>query len=1192
MDLLVPPGIPGKRVRRHLVMLFLLAFTLASAAPAQIRKTGGILHALKGSTSASNTTATTQTGCMSLAQVNRQLEEGTLSPAKQVELCQGDGSKNTLQSVVQASAKAGEKLTVEPSLTPNTAESGTGGFSGFLTTPSYPTMGSLVNYVYTMDTITADFLHHGYQDVLTIDTKAQLHLLANNGDGTFATPITSDGSVSGSYSTGYITAIAYDYDRDGYPDVLARDNSNYRIAFFHNNHDGTFTKAKSIQLPSCYSAAAMLLGDVTGDGTDDLIVFVTSYSYSTYNTTMRILVYPGDGTGDFSSTPTETDYTFEGANVIIPNRGALLGTNAGHASLYVEAISLGSYGLYGATVFALPITGDGTFGADPYTQQDFVTATIYANTNNGGLSLADLNNDGTPDLTVNFNDGYIYTALGASDGSFPSVVSAEPNFLVYPQSWEIKDIDGDGFVDFVVKNSTTIEVLPGLGTGKFGKATHYYTVANSNSGASSNSPGFNMAVADFNNDGVDDIAYVDASTNGYNRLSVLMGHGGASYQGPEALPAFNQLGIDPGYLYGEAMFDTNRDGRADLVLLDTANLMIRTARSDNSGNLTLYPALAASQGTHMVATTLATYDFNSDGRMDLVLDAYTTPSAYTYVHTLAVALNKGDGTFATPVFLDMNGLTLYDNLTFVAVGDINGDGIPDIMATTRGGSSSTAFILTFLGNADGTFQPATKQNYGTYYYAAGIKLADFNGDGKLDLFISDDGVNGSVLPHSAIVFGDGSGVFDTSKAVTLTSGIHLNKVLIGDLNGDGKPDLTLLSSGVVSGYSITTEQRGVLIYLNNGDGTFTAGNTYENGNLGGTGLLADVNGDGKLDLVFGVDYPWDRTTVEHAGMQLLLGNGDGSFGTPENLSVPPSVSFMASGDMENDGALDLMTFSYYVGSVAVLRNISGVQVGLTADSTSITSGGTVTFTASVAPSVSYRSMPTGTVNFLLNGTSIGTATLQGGSASLAVSNLPVGSNSITAVYEGDNSFSANLGGATVAVKVAAAATADPDFSLDVPSTSLEITSRDSGTLGFALNANSSFNGTVTLAISNAPSLLKVSLPSSTVTLTPGQTANVSVLVGTLLAQSAANRQLAPWALGMPAFGTLLCLPLLRRRSLRRVFTVLGMTAALVAAAALSGCGGNSGTRTTPSGTYTFVVTATPSVSGVAAKAFTVTVHVD
>ncbi len=1197
MRLLLPPG---RHVRNCLLtVLCLLVFAMLGTAQVQRRARGASLHVIGTPKTAAAQTAAKLSGsssCMSVAQIARQRIAGQLATDAPVELCQGSTSASNSSQSPAGETDPNTAITIEPSRADqaSAAEANVGGFSGFLVAPSYPTQTTVASSVTTVITLSADFMKHGRKDLLTFDTKAQLHLLSHQCEGSFASPVTSSGMSAGATYTSYMSALVDDYDNDGYPDVIARNGTNFRLIFFHNNHDGTFTQAKSIQLPSCYYAGAMLLGDVTNDGVNDLIVFVTSYSYSPAITTMNVLVYAGDGTGDFKTTPIETDYDFPGAEVMIPNRGAVLSSNVGRKSLYIEALSLNDYGINGATVFALGLNGDGTFLPDPYAQQDFVSDNFYVNTNNGGLSMADLNGDGIHDITMNFYDYYIYTALGAADGSFPTVVNGGPKFAILPQSWEVTDIDGDGYPDFVVKDINTVEVLPGLGTGIFGEASNYYTVANSNSGGTYNSPGFNMVLDDFDGDGHADIVYVDAAYNGYNRAVLLRGRGDASFQGPVALPANNQLGYDPGHLYGDAMFDTNGDGRADIIVQDTSGLgpfPYRTALSDGKGGFTLVKAIDCVHDKYTLNSILASGDFNLDGRKDLVFDALWSAGSYVYDHTLAIALSKGDGTFADPTFIDMSAVTLHSSLRSVAVGDINGDGVADIVAVTTGGYYDAPAIITILGNNDGSFQPAVAQSFGTSYTYAGVALADFNGDGKLDLFISDDG-SGTVTPHSSIIPGDNSGVFNIAKAVTITSGLSIRTALVGDLNGDGKPDLALVSAGVQSGYSVTTANRGLNIYLNKGDGTFTAGNIYENGVLGSKGLLADVNGDGKLDVVYTVDYPWNLPNTSNAGAQLLLGGGDGTFGAPTNLMLPPSVSLLASGDLEGDGALDLMSFSFYVGSVAVLRNVSGSSLNLVADTNSINQGDGVTFTAFVQPTVDHRPTLTGDVKFQLNGQTLGTAPLQAGSASLYVDSLPVGSNTITAVYVGDANYSSNFVGASVTVKVAAAPVVSPDFVLSVPSGGLTIARGSNASLSFSLAANAGFDGTVSLTATNLPAGMSVNFAPSSVTLKPGQTATATIFVSTTTSASSSAKLASVWIVSMPVLGSLFCLAGFRRRSALRAMVLTVLLGTLGTIAMLTSCGGGSAVRTAHTGDYTIVVKATPSVSGIAAKAFNVTVHVD
>jgi hypothetical protein len=1187
----------GKQLQR-LVLASLCVVACTPFVTAQIQKPhqGASLHVLVTRTHSVGEAVdpkASASGCLSISAAAQLQRAGRMNADSR--FCQGDSRSSKPSKDSVDSAISHRTATIEPwtsDATASASQINTAGFSGFLATPSYPTFPAPVSSVPTLVTISADFMNHGHKDLLTIDSSAKLHLLSNKGDGSFALPVTSIGRPAGSYYTTYLSAFAYDYDKDGYPDVVARDGSNSRLTFFHNNHDGTFTLANYIQLPNCYYPAAMLLGDVNQDGIPDITVFVTSYDYINAATDLQVLVYPGDGSGYFNTTPIETDYVFSGGEVVIPNNGALLSTNASRPSLYIEALSLNSYGVNGATVFALGLNGDGTFIATPYAQQDFPSANIYANTNSGGLSLADLNNDGIPDLTMSFMDGNIYTSLGQVDGSFATVANAAaPVFLVTPQSWAVTDIDGDGFPDFVVKDQDSFEVLPGLGTGLFAGAKTYYTASNSNSGTYENSPGSNLVVDDFNGDGILDAVYVDASYSGYQRAIFLQGHGDDTFQAPAALPAYEQLDYAPGYLHAQAVFDSNGDGRADIILQDiygAGPYPYRTALSDGKGGFTLVKAAEGQYGNYTLETTLASGDFNHDGLQDLVMDAESPVDPYTVNHTLAVLFSKGDGTFADPVFIDMNGTTLNFSLTSVALGDINGDGTLDIVATTTGGYYDAPAIITILGNADGTFQPAVTQPFGTAYTFAGATLADLNGDGKLDLLLSDDGAAGGTLPSSSIIFGDNSGIFNTANAVPLTSGISLRKVLVGDLNGDGKPDLALISAGVQSGYSITTTNRGLLVYLNNGDGTFTAADTYEIGSLGGNGLLADVNGDGNLDVVFTIDYPSDVATTSNAGAQLLLGHGDGTFGAPTNLMLPASVSLIAAGDLNGTGVLDLVTFSYFVGPTTILRNQSGSTLTLTADQQTINQGSSVTFTAVVQPAISYRPSPTGSVKFLYNGQTLGVAPLQSGSASLAVASLPVGTDSVTAVYEGDTNYSSTSTGATVVVTVATAPVVPSDFVLNIPSSTLSIARGSNASLSFSVLANASFTGTVAFTVKNLPKGMSVNFAPASVPLSPGGVATETLFVSTTTTNS--NTAVAG-ILGLPFLGSILFLTGSRRRFRRAVPALLVTLGSLAGLVSLSGCGG-SAVGVTAKGDYTIVVQATPSVSGVSSKSFNVTVHVD
>src|SRR6266849_3573134 len=152
-----------------------------------------------------------------------------------------------------------------------------------------------------------------------------------------------------------------------------------------------------------------------------------------------------------------------------------------------------------------------------------------------------------------------------------------------------------------------------------------------------------------------------------------------------------------------------------------------------------------------------------------------------------------------------------------AVGDFNGDGIPDLATCGVGDSRSTVSIL--LGNGDGTFQ--THNDFNTGSGPTGIAVGDFNGDGKLDIVTANYGIDLEFSNTVSVLLGNGDGTFQ--RHVEYTAGNFPKSVAIGDFNGDGKLDI------VVANYESNLKQVNVL--LGNGDGTFGPPVAYGAGQL-------------------------------------------------------------------------------------------------------------------------------------------------------------------------------------------------------------------------------------------------------------------------------------------------------------------------------------------------------------------------
>jgi hypothetical protein len=245
---------------------------------------------------------------------------------------------------------------------------------------------------------------------------------------------------------------------------------------------------------------------------------------------------------------------------------------------------------------------------------------------------------------------------------------------------------------------------------------------------------------------------------------------------------------------------------------------------------------------------------------------------------LDIFLGKGDGTFHVPIRITIPG---EDVLNSITLADFNGDGETDIALT--GGDTHVAgdiHVSILFGNGDGTFtlsQTLSVQAYPNY-----LNAADLNGDGKPDLVVMTD--------RSLTVFlNNGNGTFGAAKAMDFGKNVSLNGMGVGDFNRDGIPDVALSNS-----YS----NGEIAIFLGNGDGTFTETVKYT-GVDGGNGPIAvgDFRGIGVLDLAVA---PYLNNFVE-----IFLGNGDGTFQTP--VSYPSDSGFsITTADMNGDGKLDLV----------------------------------------------------------------------------------------------------------------------------------------------------------------------------------------------------------------------------------------------------------------------------------------------
>ncbi len=270
-------------------------------------------------------------------------------------------------------------------------------------------------------------------------------------------------------------------------------------------------------------------------------------------------------------------------------------------------------------------------------------------------------------------------------------------------------------------------------------------------------------------------------------------------------------------------------------------------------------------------------DFNGDGKTDLIAsDKFVSGQP----DVLVVALGDGTGSFGTPIKSSFVGHVL-------GVGDFNGDRKLDVIAA----DSRNQKLYIVAGNGDGTLGTAhlvaDETNTGSVTFAIS---ADLDGDGKRDLVVGTDG-------QTTVQVFPGHGDFTFGVPATLTTNPLPSDAIVADFNGDGRPDLA-----VTNRYF----PHSVAVFLNQGGMTFTGADIPVDKSATDV-TAADVNGDGKLDLLVSTAAPEDIGYFTEGYVNVLLGNGDGTFRTPTIYTVPRGPWQIVAGDFNRDGIIDIAT---------------------------------------------------------------------------------------------------------------------------------------------------------------------------------------------------------------------------------------------------------------------------------------------
>ncbi|CAF4701818.1 unnamed protein product [Rotaria sp. Silwood1] len=736
---------------------------------------------------------------------------------------------------------------------------------------------------------------HKLDLVVTDGLFDNVGVLLGHGDGIFSNATTY--SVGRSSSPNGVSLV--DLNNDNHLDLIVSTLDGGFIGIFIGYGNGSFQEVTTYSTESTSSLYYMAIADFNNDHQHDFVV--------TDITNDEIIIFYGYGNGSFRLArryPTgfgSSPYAITTAKL----------KNNQQINIVITLWGTGNVGIlteYNAAEFASKKTYPTGSASQPYS----VTVGKYNNDSYVDIAVV---NAGKDNLDILFNSG---------NGTFETQITYPIGADSYPQYVITDDINKDDHLDIVTVNSksNSISVIMGHGNGTFDIPKVYSTGENSYPLA--------IVVDDFNKDNRSDLIIANAGTDS---IGVLIGFHYVSFQSQKTYSGDNTR--VPQHIVTS---DFNNDKYPDLAITFYFSDNIGILLGYENGNFGV--TMIYSTGNGSLPKALATYDFNNDGLLDIVVVNSGT-------NDIGILLGYGNGNFATMkrystgnnstpiaiVLTDMNndgridivvansatnniGILLgYGNLTFdtiitypigndshpqsIAVGDFDNDGRMDIVVANYHANG----INIFLGYENGNFTSQVSCSTGYQSWPSWITVEDFNRDNRLDIATSNFNMN-----NVAIFLGYGNGTFAPATIFSTGDGSSPQFIKADDFNNDGILDIAAANYGT----------NNIVILFGFGDGSFLLGTACRTG-LGSSPYalaIGDFNNDSRLDIAVVNEKSNETNIFLGYGRELYAGV------TSYNVGFGSQPYSVAIGDVNNDGRSDIVVANFGTDNIAILLGCS------------------------------------------------------------------------------------------------------------------------------------------------------------------------------------------------------------------------------------------------------------------------------